>query len=402
MAKAQEFMTKPVLTVKEDMIIADVATLLAERHLSCVIIEKKGAMIGILTERDLVRDVLAQGKDPKKTHVKEIMDTNVLTVAPTMDLFEIIAFMRKNGLRRVPVLKNKKAIGIITETDIVNETLRLERNLAQELESKKLSVSSYEQKHREILRKLQAIKNIHNKASSGSKDFDAILGGGFPLGGSILIYGPPGAGKTLVAYSFLNQGLVEGDSCVYMCANESLKEIRSGFKTLGYNTARFEKEKKLEFINLSGDLAAKKDPAVVYLSASMQFKDIYYIKKIIEDIQKKSQKHTRVFVNVVSQALMMWSPQIVYRFVADLCEFFRNLNITAVFQLDKGIGGEATLSALEQIMDGTVYFTVKEEGINVTKQLLVKKMKGGSLLEQRYYTFDFKPHQGILITFAEQ
>jgi KaiC/GvpD/RAD55 family RecA-like ATPase len=325
----------------------------------------------------------------------------VLTVPPTMDVFDIIAFMRKNGLRRVPVERNKKAIGIITETDIVNETLRMERKLAEEFENKKLSATTYQEKHREILRKLQAIRNIHNRASTGSKDFDAILNGGLPLGGSVLIYGPPGAGKSLVAYSFLHEGLTEGDNCIYMCANESIKEVRNGFKSLGYNIQAYEKSKHMNYITLSADDAAKNDPAVAYQSGSMQFRDIYYIKKVVEDIQKKSQKRTRVFVNVVSQALMIWSPQIVYRFVADLCEFFRNLNITAVFQLDKGIGSESTISSLEQIMDGTVYFTVKEEGMNVKKQLLVKKMKGGKIIEQRYYTFDFKPKEGIVFDFDQ-
>ena len=80
--------------------------------------------IGIVTERDIVRRVVAK-KLPLDTKVSEIMSTSLITVDPDASLKEAAKLMSSNKIRRLPVLKQNRLVGIIVAADFV-------RNLGKE------------------------------------------------------------------------------------------------------------------------------------------------------------------------------------------------------------------------------------------------------------------------------
>jgi CBS domain-containing protein len=83
---------------------------------NCIVTLEKP--IGIITESDIVRKVVSEGKSPKSTLVKEIMTTPLLIIDPYIEIEEAAKTMAKCNIRRLPVIENDQLIGIITEKDI--------------------------------------------------------------------------------------------------------------------------------------------------------------------------------------------------------------------------------------------------------------------------------------------
>lgn len=77
-----------------------------------------GTLCGIVTDRDIVTRVLAQGKDPKGTSLSDICTRDCKTLEPNSSTDDAIRVMRENAIRRVPVVENQKAVGMISLGDL--------------------------------------------------------------------------------------------------------------------------------------------------------------------------------------------------------------------------------------------------------------------------------------------
>ena len=69
---------------------------------------------GIATERDFVRRIIARDVDPNKTKIAEIMSITLITIDPDADLSEAVEKMKRAGVHKLPVVKEKKLHGVIT------------------------------------------------------------------------------------------------------------------------------------------------------------------------------------------------------------------------------------------------------------------------------------------------
>ncbi len=85
---------------------------------SVVVLDKEKRLQGILTEKDVIVAV-SKGKDLSKIAVKDIMTKRVITIKPNKDIYDALVLMKKKNIRRLPVVENKKVIGIITIKDIL-------------------------------------------------------------------------------------------------------------------------------------------------------------------------------------------------------------------------------------------------------------------------------------------
>ena len=125
-----EAMTKNPVTVKPNSSVQDVAKIMSEKKIGSIIISGNGELSGILTERDLVRKVLARGKDPKSVKVKEIMSKPVVRINENSDLLDASELMKKKNIRRLVVVdKTKKIVGILSTNDMA----RVMRRAVEEL-----------------------------------------------------------------------------------------------------------------------------------------------------------------------------------------------------------------------------------------------------------------------------
>lgn len=107
--------------------VEDAAKLMREYHVGDLIvtdrIDGKRKPVGIVTDRDIVIEVVAQGIDPARLSVEDIMTGDLVTVREQEGLFETIRIMRAKGIRRVPVVDSDGALAGIVAVDDVIELL---------------------------------------------------------------------------------------------------------------------------------------------------------------------------------------------------------------------------------------------------------------------------------------
>jgi predicted transcriptional regulator len=88
------------------------------RKIGNVIVVQDDQPVGILTESDIIKKVVAEGGNPGEVLVKDVMSTPILTADPYLSLDEVMKKMNKCNVRRLPVIENDKLIGMITLKDI--------------------------------------------------------------------------------------------------------------------------------------------------------------------------------------------------------------------------------------------------------------------------------------------
>ena len=100
-----------------------ISNLMKERKVGSIIIiitqNDQNYPIGIITERDIVRRVISDNKDPKHTKATEVMSTPLITTETNTYVYDVSVKMVKNKIRRLPVVKGKTLSGIVTITDII-------------------------------------------------------------------------------------------------------------------------------------------------------------------------------------------------------------------------------------------------------------------------------------------
>jgi len=111
-------MRKDIVTVDEDVSVAEASMNMREKGEGCAIILRRGSPIGIITERDVTWKVAGDGLDPKKVKVSEIMSTPLITIDPDADLVEAAKMMDQNKIRRLAVSRKGILYGVLTAIDI--------------------------------------------------------------------------------------------------------------------------------------------------------------------------------------------------------------------------------------------------------------------------------------------
>lgn len=118
MPTVKEIMTKDVTTIDAGKSVFEAAELMSTEGLGCLIVVSKEFPVGIVTERDIVRRIVAK-RNSVDLKVEEIMTKTLITVDPDVSLKDAARVMSTNGIRRLPVLKNSKLVGIAVASDFV-------------------------------------------------------------------------------------------------------------------------------------------------------------------------------------------------------------------------------------------------------------------------------------------
>ena len=116
MPTVKDLMTKDVLTIDANKTVIEAAAVMSQNDVGDLVVMENNLPVGIVTERDFVRRVLAVGKSTK-IRVSEVMSTPLKVIDPEAPIKEAARRMVNKGIRRLVVIKDNKLVGIITSTD---------------------------------------------------------------------------------------------------------------------------------------------------------------------------------------------------------------------------------------------------------------------------------------------
>jgi len=116
--KVEDVMVRDVVTIDENSTVREAADVMNKFEIGCLIAVKKGKAVGIITERDLLKRVVAEARDVNKTKVKAVMSSPMVVVEPSMNLEEAVKLMFQMKIKKLPVVEEKRLVGLVSLTDI--------------------------------------------------------------------------------------------------------------------------------------------------------------------------------------------------------------------------------------------------------------------------------------------
>jgi len=131
----EDVMVEEVVTVDADATVQEAVDLMNKHEIGCLIVVLRDKPVGIITERDMLKRVLAKSIDPEKVRVSEIMSVPLIMGKPEMEVEDAVKLMFKNKIKKLPVVQRGRLIGLVTLTDLTRFQPHMIRIL------KKLSVT---------------------------------------------------------------------------------------------------------------------------------------------------------------------------------------------------------------------------------------------------------------------
>jgi CBS domain-containing protein len=118
--KVKEIMSSNPIRTSVDTSVTDAAKLMDSKNIGSLLVEEGGTLVGIMTERDILKKIVAKGIDPKITPVKNIMESPLITIESEKTVDDANEIMTQNRIRRLPVTNQGNIVGIITLRDVSN------------------------------------------------------------------------------------------------------------------------------------------------------------------------------------------------------------------------------------------------------------------------------------------
>jgi CBS domain-containing protein len=121
-----EIMIKEVVKMDGNATAEEVAVIMNERGIGCVIVVQDENPIGIITERDILKRVLLESRDPKNTKAFQIMTAPLFFGDPRMSIQDAVTLMNEKKIRKLPIIDEDRLVGMITLTDLARSVAYLE------------------------------------------------------------------------------------------------------------------------------------------------------------------------------------------------------------------------------------------------------------------------------------
>ena len=124
-----------ILSVEPDRPVIDALIIMAEYKIGALLVMQKNKLLGIISERDYAREIVLKGKSSKESLIEEVMTKDVITIDANDTYDKGLEIMTENRIRHLPVVENKKVIGMLSLGDLAKETNTHQRFLIDQLES---------------------------------------------------------------------------------------------------------------------------------------------------------------------------------------------------------------------------------------------------------------------------
>lgn len=121
MTQVREVMTANPTTCNVEASVVAAAMAMAQEDVGPIPVVDGERLVGILTDRDIVIRVVAEGRDPESTSVGEVASRDLATVSPEEDLDRALQLLAEHRVRRLPVVEGGTLVGVVAQADIARQ-----------------------------------------------------------------------------------------------------------------------------------------------------------------------------------------------------------------------------------------------------------------------------------------
>ncbi len=115
----RDVMTANPTTIEADDAVVRAARMMRDEDVGIAPVVEAGRLVGTVTDRDIAIRVVAEGRDPETTAVREVASTEVVTIDPQQELAEGVRLMAEHQVRRLPVVEEDgRLVGIVAQADV--------------------------------------------------------------------------------------------------------------------------------------------------------------------------------------------------------------------------------------------------------------------------------------------
>lgn len=124
--KVEEVMVKPVMTLSVASTVKEAVETMSKCEIGCLVILHDETPVGIITERDMIKRVLLDARDPLTTKLSQIMSAPIMFGEPKMSIQDAVALMTEKKIKHLPIIENGCLVGLITLTDLIRSKAYLQ------------------------------------------------------------------------------------------------------------------------------------------------------------------------------------------------------------------------------------------------------------------------------------
>jgi CBS domain-containing protein len=117
--KLEKIMVKNVVTVKANVTVKSAVEVTNEHEIGCLVVVNSGQPVGIVTERDMLKRIIHELREPEKTRVTDIMSKPLIAAEPKMSAGDAAKLMFERKIKKFPVVEDGRLVGLVTLTDLV-------------------------------------------------------------------------------------------------------------------------------------------------------------------------------------------------------------------------------------------------------------------------------------------
>jgi len=133
--KLLEHKGRQVWTVTPENTVFESIEIMDEKGVGALAVVIKGALVGIVSERDYARKVMLKGLSVKDTLIKDIMTTHVYHTVMSQPIDECLVMMNERRIRHIPVVEDEKLVGMVSVGDVVKEIINEQQYTIKQLEN---------------------------------------------------------------------------------------------------------------------------------------------------------------------------------------------------------------------------------------------------------------------------
>jgi KaiC/GvpD/RAD55 family RecA-like ATPase len=226
--------------------------------------------------------------------------------------------------------------------------------------------------------------------TTGITGLDVQLGGGIPVGTTLLLIAESGAGAEIFTKQFLYGGLNSGESAFYFSSDRSIAEVKADMSHFGWDVSKYEETNKIEFIDaytprfvniLPPELRSKMS-AKEFLKAGFD-----PFNQLKTTVSQNRESRYRGVIDSISYFLRAYDLNSVIEVIELMSSIGKLTGGIHLIVIGAGLHDDITLNTVKYLTDGMIEFYVKEKGSQIERGLLIRKMRG-MIVPNKSISFD--------------